>query len=83
MTDRRTWLRRYIIICWVILVVSFIGWPVAALILYDDVHVVVFVLGWIANVLIAVRLLIDAYLRNGGNHNAPPPRDLGGGGQDG
>jgi hypothetical protein len=65
MADRRTWLRRYIIICWVILVVSFIGWPVAAILLYDDVPIAVFFLGWVANVLIAVRILFDAYLRNG------------------
>lgn len=72
MPDRRTWLRRYIVICWVILCVSFIGWPVAALLLYDDVPVAVFVLGWIANVLVAVRMVADAYLRNGSNHDASP-----------
>jgi hypothetical protein len=65
MADRRTWLRRYIVVCWVILGVSFVGWPIAAILLYEDIPIIVFILGWIANVLIAARIVADAYLRNG------------------
>jgi hypothetical protein len=69
MTNRQTYLRWYVLVCWIILIASIIGWPVAASFLYENVPIIVFILAWIGNVLIATRLLIEAYLRLNGSSN--------------